>query len=96
MNQQVLKDLPLNSSANFYQAKDLLIIAATGQDGRELAGQHGLEWIQDQAEFAQGKITVTERGGAFGRGKVRVEGEVDKDSFESAFAKVSKKDITYA
>ena len=98
VNQQVLKDLPPSSSANFYQAKDLLIIAATGKDGKELDGQHGLEWIQDQAEFAQGKITVIERGGAFGRGKVRVEGVADKDktSFEAAFGKVSKKEITYA
>ena len=62
MNQQVLKDLPLNSSANFYQAKDLLIIAATGQDGRELAGQHGLEWIQDQAEFAAGQNHCHRKG----------------------------------
>ncbi len=91
-NERALKDLGENDTTDFLQIGELVIIANAA------AGlPPGMGWAQQQAGVVTGTITMTQKGGAFSRGSIRVDhlGLGHRSKFEDAIRIVSKKEITY-
>ena len=93
VNEQLLSDLPVGDTTDFYQLGDLLIL-----DAEIGPAQPYVRWIQQQDGVVSGTITMTKKGGAFDRGAIQVDGVLsaaDRTQFETALRKFSKKQITY-
>jgi hypothetical protein len=52
--------------------------------------------LSQQNNYCQGTLTMAEKGGAFGPGKIAVVGSNDEDNFRLAIRDFSRKKITFA
>jgi hypothetical protein len=95
INQQVMKALkePPDSkskgdSVDFWQAGEYVLLGDT-HDPRYY------KLLQQEANYCKGSLTMAEKGGAFGPGKIEVFGSRDPDDFKAAIRDFSKKKISF-
>ena len=90
-NQQTLKAMGEGDVTSFYEIDDLIIIDADHDEGV----QPYVAWAKEEDASTEGTVTMVKKGGVFDPGSILAKGVRDKDNFEAAIARVSKKKVTY-